>query len=293
MSVIRPPVLPTHESSTCARLAAVRRQLGWSQDSLAVAVGITRDQLANIETGRTVLNFETGWKICRHLNVDPLYLASGIGAAMPFHNVDLEGRSVPGSKSFRIVCATELMEKLEFSRALNRSLSANKDLLVGLQADALAPTYERAISGIVKAFLVEAPPEIRPLALEHVARSLREFVDVHGKRKLLTNITYSGNLSSVKSTMANLLDRLNKATSQRGTKSKLAKVMGVPLANISQWLSGAREPGGETTLRLLHWVEQQERQPNTLGSATNTAKGKVTRGRNRYETTPSSNRKQG
>ena len=95
------------------------------------------------------------------------------------------------------------------------------------------------------------------------------------KKRVLTSITAIGNLYPVKSTMASLLDRLNKATSQRGMKSKLAKVMGVPLSNVSQWLSGEREPGGETTLRLLHWVEQQERQPNALGSANNTAKGKT------------------
>lgn len=109
------------------------------------------------------------------------------------------------------------------------------------------------------------------------------------ENKVLTNVTATDNVPPVKSTMANLLERLNKATSQRGMKSKLAKVMGVPLANISQWLSGTREPGGETTLRLLHWVEQQERQPNTPGSAINTTKGKKTQIHSQivYETKPS------
>jgi transcriptional regulator with XRE-family HTH domain len=86
--------------------------------------------------------------------------------------------------------------------------------------------------------------------------------------------------------MANLLDRLNKATSQRGMKSKLAKVMGVPLSNVSQWLSGEREPGGETTLRLLRWVEQQERKPEAPDSVRSTAKGKtqVRKSRNEKQT---------
>ena len=279
MSVIRPPVLPTHESSTCARLAVVRRQLDLSQDNLAAAVGITRDQLANIETGRTVLNFDIGWKICRHLNVDPLYLASGIGTVMPFHNVDLEGRNISGSESFRMVCASQLGEELEFSRAL----SGNKQLFAEFQAEALAPAYERAISGIVKAFLAEAPPEIRPLALEHIARSLREFLDVHGKRQLLTDVAETGNVPPVKSTMANLLDRLNKATSQRGMKSKLAKVMGVSLSNVSQWLSGEREPGGETTLRLLQWVEQQENKQECPGGAETPPERKTQPRKSSYE----------
>jgi transcriptional regulator with XRE-family HTH domain len=238
----------------------VRRQLDLSQDTLAAAVGITRDQLANIETGRTVLNFEIGWKICRHLNVDPLYLASGIGAAMPFYNVDLEGRNIRGSDSFRIVCATQLLEELEFSRALSRALSGNKQLFAEFQADALAPAYERAISGIVKAFLAEAPPQIRKLALEYIARSLREFLDVHAKRKLLTDISECVKHSPMKAQLPSLLERLKKATEERGSKSALAAYLGLPLASVSQWLSGDREPGGETTLRLLHWVMQQESQ---------------------------------
>jgi transcriptional regulator with XRE-family HTH domain len=92
-------------------------------------------------------------------------------------------------------------------------------------------------------------------------RLLRDSLEQqNSSRKVLTDVPDNGNVTAVKSTMANLLDRLNKATSPRGMKSKLAKVMGVPLSNVSQWLSGAREPGGETTLRLLHWVEQKERQ---------------------------------
>ncbi|HEX5218247.1 MAG TPA: helix-turn-helix transcriptional regulator [Verrucomicrobiae bacterium] len=75
----------------------------------------------------------------------------------------------------------------------------------------------------------------------------------------LDTVTASGNSPDVKPTMPALLGRLNKATAAFGMKSKLAKYMGVPLPNVSQWLSGEREPSGETTLRLLHWVEQQER----------------------------------
>jgi DNA-binding transcriptional regulator YdaS (Cro superfamily) len=174
-----------------------------------------------------------------------------------------------------MVVASQLREELEFSRALSRTLGDNKQLFVEFQADALAPAYERAISGIVKAFLAEAHPELRKLALEHVARSLREFLDVHAKRKVLTMVSESVKQSPMKAQLPSLLERLKKATEERGSKSALAAYLGLPLASISQWLSGDREPGGETTLRLLHWVEQQERQPNALSSAINTAKGKT------------------
>jgi hypothetical protein len=109
-----------------------------------------------------------------------------------------------------------------------------------------------------------------------IQRRLEEIYRIEEKRRfgsspddeennLLTDVTVTDNVSPVKSTMANLLDRLNKATSQRGMKSKLAKVMGVPLSNVSQWLSGEREPGGETTLRLLNWVIATEAKPKSPG----------------------------
>ena len=59
--------------------------------------------------------------------------------------------------------------------------------------------------------------------------------------------------------MPGFRERLKKALAERGRKTALAKLLGVPLASVSQWLSGEREPGGEYTLKLLRWVEQQER----------------------------------
>jgi DNA-binding transcriptional regulator YiaG len=63
----------------------------------------------------------------------------------------------------------------------------------------------------------------------------------------------------VKAQLPNLRERLKKVTQESGQKSALAKFLGVPLASVSRWLSGEREPGGEIALRLLHWVETAER----------------------------------
>jgi hypothetical protein len=87
----------------------------------------------------------------------------------------------------------------------------------------------------------------------------------------------------VKSQLKNLLADLNRLTKESGKKTELAEFLGAPLTSVSRWLSGEREPGGETTLRLFHWVKQQERQPNTPGSATNTAKGQTQVSKTSYE----------
>ena len=77
---------------------------------------------------------------------------------------------------------------------------------------------------------------------------------------LLTDVSESIKSHGMKSPMLDLLDRLKRATSQPGSKTVLAAYMKVNPANLSQWLHGHQKPSGETTLRLLQWVEQHEAQ---------------------------------
>jgi transcriptional regulator with XRE-family HTH domain len=81
-----------------------------------------------------------------------------------------------------------------------------------------------------------------------------------GKKLDLTKAESAANNSDVKSPLPAFLERMKKASSATGKKSELAKFLGAPLASVSRWLSGEREPGGEITLKMLKWVEQQERQ---------------------------------
>ncbi len=65
---------------------------------------------------------------------------------------------------------------------------------------------------------------------------------------------------NVQPVLPKLIQRLNRATETRGSKSELAKWLGVHRQSVTDWLSGKQEPGGEITLKMLHWVEQRERQ---------------------------------
>ena len=126
-----------------------------------------------------------------------------------------------------------------------------------------------AIVGHIREVYEECPTPLRGSFLQSLMRASSRFscdyyeeFEAQAKKNIsketLTDVTVCDKYTSMKSPLANLRARLNRATNQRGMKSKLAKFMGVPLANVSQWLSGDREPGGETTLRLLHWVQKQE-----------------------------------
>lgn len=84
------------------------------------------------------------------------------------------------------------------------------------------------------------------------------FFEIHPKIPI-DNISQRAKLSPMEAQLPGLLERIKKATQERGKKSELATFLGVNPVTVSKWLSGVIEPGGETTLKLLLWVEQQER----------------------------------
>lgn len=90
--------------------------------------------------------------------------------------------------------------------------------------------------------------------------------EFYSGKKVLTDTATFGIPVAVKHQMPNLLSRLNKATQEAGKMSALAAFLSkasgkkVPLASVSRWLSGKREPGGEIALQMLYWVEHPELQ---------------------------------
>lgn len=58
--------------------------------------------------------------------------------------------------------------------------------------------------------------------------------------------------------LAKLFVRVRRLTTERGAKSRLADILGVERARITEWIKGDFEPGGEITLKLLEWVTAAE-----------------------------------
>lgn len=109
-------------------------------------------------------------------------------------------------------------------------------------------------------------PHFREFIREETPKYLARLISGVGipsakKQKMeLTDVAMNSNFQDVKAKLPALRKRLNVATHARGTKTALAKFMGVSLSKVSHWLAGSHEPGGEHTLKLLHWVEHEERQ---------------------------------
>jgi transcriptional regulator with XRE-family HTH domain len=226
-----------------------------------------------------------------HKTRNPESLSSSAASMMAALNEVLDGREATMGRTdigHRDMCAGYLRHRIDdwISR-----------VPLGHVAE-LCDQLEEAAKAFIKSFPPDTDEAIGRRSDDlmwariKAANAGKFLVASQAKKRLLTDVIVTGNISPVKSTMANLLDRLNKTTSLRGMKSKLAKVMGVPLSNVSQWLSGAREPGGETTLRLLEWVQAEEaKQPKSPGSAQTPPERKTQLSKSYYEKTKSSHQK--
>jgi transcriptional regulator with XRE-family HTH domain len=285
----RKPV-PTRERQVCERLKEAREHLRFTQAEFASEAGIKRQRLASYEEGRAPLRFDLALRICRQFIISEKWLATGEGGARLL--MDLTGENatfrIPADMAFGAaydkflstrydaICREQgeivrILPKTDDSPAFWKNLFtmlldqwymtlAPKDvsqLLFNLLTGGIVMVDHQSRTGSVPVLVTsEDGTETTFYAIRE--KDAATIMD-RAKKKMLTDSSTSHSMPDVKSQLRSLLERVNHLAQESGKKSELAKFLGAPLASVSRWLSGEREPGGETTLRLLHWVEQQER----------------------------------
>jgi transcriptional regulator with XRE-family HTH domain len=259
----------------CSRVAAVRARAGWSQTDLAKLVGTTRDGLATVEYGRTPLRFWLADRICQELNVCQRWLAEGKGSLAGYVGVPPE-------------IMLEIAQGELFSAAYERRLGHFVKRQV-LETEALARAITDQAGGanrllqdrlynLAICWFQRIPPHLYDQYFRELMALSSEFFQQHrsqfeteswppppispssdSEKKMLPATSLKSNTGIVNiRTLDGLRAALRANTSKKGEKAALANLLQVPQARVSEWLSGKKEPGGETTLRLLHWVEQQK-----------------------------------
>jgi transcriptional regulator with XRE-family HTH domain len=93
----------------------------------------------------------------------------------------------------------------------------------------------------------------------------------------------NASVSSIPKTWLELLERVRLATSESGTKSRLASELRTSRQNVSKWLKGIGAPSAELTVRLLDWVTEEERKQKRPGSGKNTARAKAQSGKKKHD----------
>jgi transcriptional regulator with XRE-family HTH domain len=286
------------EKAICSRVRDFRESIKWPQPAFAQELGLSRDQLASIEYGRTPLRFGIAATIARVFDINLEWLVTGNG---------------PRHAEIPLVTAIVVDDPRRDASLLSQIYDREPNTFTLTDHDsyhpAMGPTpgFEAVpfiIDHVIRAF--QLTKFRSPHEAEVLARAMCQFCDaclqnyrrsgfaIRNKNEILglPEVAASGKLAPVKSQLKNLLADLNRLTTEAGMKTKLADFLGAPLTSVSRWLSGEREPGGETTLKMLRWVQEQESQPNAPGSAINTAKGKATRRKVVHEKKPTSSHKQ-
>lgn len=195
---------------------------------MATEMGLSRDQLASVEIKRVPLRFWSGWRACRSLRLNPLWLATGSGKKYPWRTSGFEPEDAA-----RI---TERTSFLDGFAVIRDRYAADWDLSDADPTRALAINSAEGVT-INPAELVLAENDLAPPTSKRYLR--------------LVPVTRINNWEQLRV-------RLRRATADAGSKAALARLFGVTTQAVSQWLSGASAPTADTTLRLLEWVTAEE-----------------------------------
>jgi transcriptional regulator with XRE-family HTH domain len=281
------------ERAACSRVKEFRESIKWPQADFAAQIGITLNQLASIEYGRTPLRYEIAWFIS---NLFELNLEWFLGLpALPSH---LSRQIFPTPRRTGLPKSALLSEVIERFygdtgkvRAAKRQelttakITIDDDelrervfVLMRLKSD-LEYWIAKLPAGLLEDFqqklvhvsddyfkaIHEESPDIVNAWHDALLRDSR-FSGL-ADRVIVGKIDLTYSSGSVYSAAMNahwpaLKKRLRQATAQIGAKSVLAKILNVDPTQISQWLSdskSAREPGAEYALQMQAWLNDPKR----------------------------------
>ena len=286
--------MPASERAICRRLAEFRKATKLSQAQFCVMAGINHRAYAGYEYQRSQLNYPAAWKILTAFDeLNAAWLAEGAGKMLERRHFDYPlpnsiefGPRVPFSLIYesRIkphinpAPGTDLDPTLDCIRLFKNPMNVaglveGKNLFGSILSDLLAALPPEKVNDFLTELHARAlqimaryPRDPDDFAILDRIREIEEYKrrrlffdqSYTQEKQVLTEASNRAILPPVKLQLENLLARAEALTQEAGSKSALADLLGAPLASVSRWLSGDREPGGETTLRLLQWVEQTE-----------------------------------
>ena len=210
----------------------LRRLDNVSQSDMAEWLGLTRNMISNIESGRVPLKLGTGWKAANILSIHPNFFLTGKQKAFPNLHPEmkkwLDGYCVLNTSTFG-----DAWPPLSFMTF--QPLSEQRGLALQLSNAADLDTMQEG----VKEFIFSKSVNSTQATLD-TRCALPQSADVKEIRSL-----------------SELLNQLQKFTKDRGGKMALAKAMGVSRQAVDQWLSEATKPTAEMTFELIAWVKNQ------------------------------------
>ena len=256
-----------------ARIKEIRQSSKCTRAYLAHLIGVAPAAITRIELGRVPLKYALAHSIFYSLQINPQWAATGKGAPKGYVSLpSAADLKVTENALFSEVCSTHLSQLFKKTTADSESEIIMRNHLGKKAAfwveamfrdipDGHVAEFQKHLEKSAAEFFSKCPKEepkrifLRRLWYKKFSLNCEH----EAAKKEFDIITVKSNAVGVKSEIEGLVNRLRRATTKPGKKAELARFMNVAPARVSEWLSG-QEPGGENALRLLRWVEQQERQ---------------------------------
>ncbi len=276
--------LPEPEIEICSRLREFRLWKKLEQGEVAERLSITRSRLSSYEYAKAPIRYELGKEFCYRFNVNQRWLATGQEPKTPYFDVspNLEFKIKPKdlfSTAYKVLQPHIEERSLELIGLYGKEAfyagEVGGEALDNFHLLGEGPTKAAAfyVRKIVLLRLLWFPPDLQIKYAEAIMEADKTFARRFHKEiaevvaflqrpvpevgaKSTESLTQDSlkSKSESMSEIQKLIKDVKKKAEQPGSRSELAKQLGVAPARISEWLSGKKEPGGEYTLRLAIWV---------------------------------------
>jgi transcriptional regulator with XRE-family HTH domain len=261
-------------------------------------MGVTQNQLSGIEYKRTRLQFGMAKLLCEKFDINQRWLALGEAPIQPKLDISMEySITVKYSSYFSWVFDNFLdhltgIEREALIESIGRDAyenGKNRRSVLPDPRDAYAEGTAAYVMSLINLRLRSLPESLRQeyaIELLYAEECFRQkhqgeiplsiSIGSSGEQHPIINPKQIGKLNLTKwSTQDDVTvvqnqwlswqdvkQRIQKATKLPGSKTALADLLHVDITQLSRWLSdsdSAREPGADYALKMLDWVQRQER----------------------------------
>jgi transcriptional regulator with XRE-family HTH domain len=220
-------------SSFSERLRQVLAETGLSQREFARVADVSRQAVEKWLASKAIPDRRSLTRISIALGTTTEWL--------------LKGRGEPPARGGRFN-----LPAIEFYS----QLAAASDLLSPVMAE-----YQRMLDD-VEGHRTAIESKMSELSKRWHAISAQIFNRTLGERKNLQSKSEGLDVAAMRSTptLPELLSRVRTLTREYGSRQKLAKKLKIKPQQLNAWLAGAKEPGGDYTLKILALVQELEAQ---------------------------------
>lgn len=245
--------MPEREQQICSRLRVFRESTKLTRAAFAREIGVDPLRLASYELGRAPVRFDLAWRVKEKFHLSLVWLFKEVGNMRGNYAVSAACVPTPDmlfSKAYEFYIGQALIDaKAGLHEFPNDEILfatvAKGSKLSGLELDSLFDRLKTRIPKRIWPGFRASMDQCAAQAVEYLRKGVLTHSETHVKTAAV----------KPQPQLPILLDELKKATAEPGKKSALAKFLGAPLASVSRWLSGEREPGGEITLRMRYWLD--------------------------------------